>query len=211
MSRWKRFKAYFVAKLIKFSLDAVLMTCRFRFMGMEDFCELAKREKCLLMLWHNRLAIVPYILSRYTPQINYKAVVSASRDGEILSSIIHSCKNGGTIRVPHLGRYQALQEIIRHIEERKSVVIITPDGPKGPCYELKPGVAIAALQTKAFVVNFDWEAKCFWELKTWDRFRLPKPFTTIVVTFSKAVAPSHDSSLTLEKMKADLFHILSKR
>lgn len=194
--RWLfKLKSLFLAKLIKNCLYLLFKTCRLRFVGLEQFQHLVQQEKCLLMLWHNRLAITPFILSHYTPFIQYAALVSASRDGEILSTIIHSYQNGHTIRVPHLARYQALREIIRHVKEKKYVVIITPDGPRGPRYEVKPGLAIAAIETHAHVVALNWKAEKYWELKTWDRLRLPKPFTTLHVTFASPIRLDPSSSL----------------
>lgn len=184
------------------------LTCRFQLEGLEEFCSLAKNEKCILMLWHNRLALVPFILSRFTPYIHYAAVVSGSRDGEILSKIIHSFEHGNTIRVHHQSRHEALRLLIRHVEEKKSVVIITPDGPRGPRYEMKPGTALAALETQAYVVSLNWEAKSFWELKTWDRMRLPKPFTTIRVRFHSPLR--FDSNFTLNQTKELLKESLIK-
>lgn len=188
-------RSFFIAKASHWLLNMIIRTCRVHVSGAEEFCKLATQDKCLLMLWHNRLALAPFILFRYTPgHIRYAALVSASRDGDILTNIIHSYRNGSTIPVPHLGRYQALQNIIRHINERKQVVVITPDGPRGPCYEIKPGIAVAALETRAHVAALDWKASSYWELRTWDRFRIPKPFSTIYVTFTFAFL-NFDSSI----------------
>ena len=196
-----RSRSLMIAKVSNFLIKSLIRTCRIHIDGMDEFTRLTENERCILMLWHNRLAIVPFVLSRYTPDILYAALVSASRDGDILSSIILSCKNGRTIRVPHQGRYQALREIVRHVEERKQIVIITPDGPRGPRYELKPGVAVAALETKAHLVAFDWEADHYWELKTWDGLRLPKPFTTIRVKFQPAIRFDDQPETSLEEAK----------
>lgn len=205
---WKkwlfRIKSFLIAKLSKNLMNLLTSTCRIQIEGMEHFCQLATTKKCILILWHNRLALAPLILSRYTPHIQYAALVSGSRDGDILSAIIHSYKNGNTIRVPHQARYQALREIIRHVDEQKHIVIITPDGPRGPRYEIKPGIAIAALETQAHVVSLNWEANRYWELKTWDRLRLPKPFTTIRVIFESPLHFKHHSQYSLEEAKAIL-------
>jgi lysophospholipid acyltransferase (LPLAT)-like uncharacterized protein len=205
---WKKlfFKArsYCVAKLSKGMMHLLIKTCRLRIEGMEQFCQLAATEKCILMLWHNRLAIAPFILSHYTPSIQYAALVSGSRDGEILSMIIHSYQNGNTIRVSHQARFEALREIIRHVEQQKQIVIITPDGPRGPLYEIKPGIALAALETQAHIVSLNWEAKHYWELKTWDKLRLPLPFTTIRVIFHSSIRLNHLSISSLEQAKAIL-------
>jgi lysophospholipid acyltransferase (LPLAT)-like uncharacterized protein len=205
---WKKqlykVRSFFAAKLIKGLLHLLIKTCRIEIKGLNQFCELALKEKCILMLWHNRLAPVLFLLSQYTSQIHYAALVSGSRDGDILSNIIHSYKNGNTIRVPHLNRYQALRSVINHVEERKQVVIITPDGPRGPCYEVKPGIAIAALETQAHIISLNWEAKDYWELKTWDKFRIPKPFTTLHVTFDPVVCFNQTPQPSLEEAKSIL-------
>lgn len=193
-------KARGIAFVSKNVMRVLLWTCRVHVEGVEHFCQLAAQEKCMLALWHNRLALVPFILDRYTPKFIYAALVSASRDGEILSAIVHSYKNGRTIRVSHQARYQALRTLIRHVEERKEIVIITPDGPRGPRYEVKPGIALAALEAQAHVVAFNWQAKDYWQLKTWDGLRLPKPFTTIQVSFAP-VKGLHEASLSLAEAK----------
>ncbi len=199
---WKqKVQSFLMITLGKGLIHLLLFTCRIHVEGLGHFCRLAAKEKCLIMLWHNRLALAPFILSHYTPNFLYAALVSGSRDGEILSSLIHSYHNGRTIRVSHQARYQALREIIRHVEERKQIVIITPDGPRGPLYTIKPGIAVAALETQAYLVTLNWEAKHYWELKTWDRLRLPKPFTTIRVTFEPSVHFTSTPLPTLEQAK----------
>lgn len=203
---WKKrfFKArsFLVAKLSNALMHLLLETCRIEIMGVEQFCQLATQEKCILMLWHNRLALIPFILSRYTPHLHYAALISGSRDGDILSTIAHSYQNAKTIRVSHQARFQALREIVRHVEEQKHIVIMTPDGPRGPRYEIKPGIVLAALETQAHVVALNWEAKKYWEFKTWDRLRIPKPFTRIQVTFNSPVRLDPLSNASLDEAKA---------
>lgn len=181
--KFYQFRSKLIGRLGDRLLYLLARTCSFKVKGAEAFAEIAEKEKSIIMLWHNRLTLVPYILSQFTPSLQYAALISASRDGEILSHVASAYKNGSTIRVSHLGRFQALQNLIRHIKEQDQIVLITPDGPRGPRYEIKPGIALAALETKAHVFPLNWEAKSYWELKTWDRLRLPKPFTTIDVTF----------------------------
>jgi lysophospholipid acyltransferase (LPLAT)-like uncharacterized protein len=197
-----RGRAFVVAKLSKSLMWVLMKTCRIQVTGVEHFVHLAQTDKCLLMLWHNRLAPVCFILSHYTKDLLFAALISASRDGNILSTLVHSYKRGRTIRVSHQARYQALQELIRHVQERQHIVVVTPDGPRGPRYEMKPGVALAALETQAAVVTLNWEAKRYWEFNTWDRLRLPKPFTTIHVTFGPVVRLG--SNVSLEEAKVIL-------
>lgn len=185
---YKTFLPFLITRLGKGLLQALLWTCKWEIKGLEQFSQLAQNEKCILILWHNRLAITPFILYKYAPQFIYAAFVSNSRDGELISAVVHSYKVGRTIRVPHHSRHHALKELIKRIEEQKEIVIITPDGPRGPRYEIKPGIAMAALETEAYVIPLNWSANSFIELKTWDKLRIPKPFTTIRVSFDPAIS-----------------------
>jgi lysophospholipid acyltransferase (LPLAT)-like uncharacterized protein len=56
---------------------------------------------------------------------------------------------------------------------------ITPDGPRGPCYELKAGAIIIPRRSGAPVLLIGGEFESAWRLKSWDRFYLPKPFSRV--------------------------------
>lgn len=190
---------FLIATLGKGMLKAILMTCRWKINGVEIFNTKASNEKSILMLWHNRLAIIPFILERYASQFNYTAVISKSRDGDLISAVVKSYKQGKIISVSHQARHQALKEMIETLESKESVVVITPDGPRGPCYEVKPGIATAALETGAFVFPMTWEASKAWTLNTWDKMQIPKPFSTITVTFKEPVTFLKEQNLSLEQ------------
>ncbi len=61
---------------------------------------------------------------------------------------------------------------------------ITADGPRGPAQVAKPGTAqLAQLVHAPWVGTFNAIPLNAWELKTWDRFLIPKPFSTVLLTF----------------------------
>lgn len=187
--------AFFFSTLGKQLIKLVLSTCKWEVHGLENFTTFASKNKCILMLWHNRLAITSFILYRYAKQFSYTAFVSNSRDGELIDMLVNSYSMGKTIKVPHQSRHEALRTLIKCINSSNEIAIITPDGPRGPKYEVKPGIALAALKTNVSIVPLTWEADHYWELNTWDKLRLPKPFSTIKVSFNQPIQFSKDSSL----------------
>jgi lysophospholipid acyltransferase (LPLAT)-like uncharacterized protein len=208
-AKWLRRKiTWWVAMVLKYFIHLIIWTCRVQLNGLNQFQELGSHQKCLLMLWHNRLVLTPFLLSRYTPQFTYAALVSNSRDGNLLSDVIHSYPNGKTIRVSHHARFHALANVINHVKQTEDIVIITPDGPRGPSYQIKPGIAITARETKTHVVPFNWEAAHYWELKTWDGLRIPKPFTTIQVYFHPSLDFKENAYFSIQKTQALLKSIL---
>ncbi len=177
--------AYLIAYVGQPLIRLILWTCRIEIEGLDRFVATASKHRCIIMLWHNRIALVPYALSTYTPQFIYAAFVSKSRDGEMLAVVAKSYRAGRVISVPHQARHEALRTVIRRLEETKEIILITPDGPRGPRYQVKPGIALAAAASGAHVIPWTWSADACWQLKTWDQLRLPKPFSKIKITFGK--------------------------
>ncbi len=65
---------------------------------------------------------------------------------------------------------------------------ITADGPRGPAQIAKPGTAQLAQLVKApWVGTFNAIPLNAWELRTWDRFLIPKPFSKVLLTFPQHV------------------------
>ena len=137
-------------------------------------------------LWHNRLLIMPYILRRFTPARHGAALISASRDGDLLTDAIHrfgfDVVRGSSSR---MGASAILQ--LTEILANGGDVVITPDGPLGPVYELGPGLIFLAQKTGAPVLPMNMEYSSCWRLKNWDRFIIPRPFSKIRVVFDEPV------------------------
>jgi hypothetical protein len=60
---------------------------------------------------------------------------------------------------------------------------ITPDGPRGPVYEMKPGALIVARRAhpRVCLVGMDFESS--WRVASWDGFHLPRPFSRVHARF----------------------------
>lgn len=193
---------YIIAYSAKVGVRLLLRTCRFEVQGLENFTSTAAQHPCILMLWHNRLVLVAEILNKFAPQFVYTAFISNSRDGKPLSLLAMSYKIGRVLRVPHNKRSQALKQMIHKLKNHREVILITPDGPRGPSYVVKPGVIIAAREASAKVVPFSWETDKSWQLNTWDKMLIPKPFSTIKIIFGESLAPPKENDKKLDEQAA---------
>lgn len=147
----------------------------------DDLRNYQKRdEPVAIVLWHNRLFLSAEIVRRYRQGRPAYALVSASRDGAWLSAFF-SLVGMRTVRgsSSRLGREaaMALVDVLRAGHD----IGVTPDGPRGPCYELKPGALIVARRTQASLLLVGAEFHGAWRLKSWDRFYLPKPFSRVTM------------------------------
>jgi lysophospholipid acyltransferase (LPLAT)-like uncharacterized protein len=69
-------------------------------------------------------------------------------------------------------------------------IAVTPDGSRGPMYQLKSGAVGVALKTAAPLVLFSLNFRRAWRLKSWDRFYLPVPFSKIEVRIETIQHPA---------------------
>ena len=139
-------------------------------------------ERYIGALWHNRLLLLPLIIKRYLPERRGAALISTSRDGAILADLVErfgfEVVRGSSSRKGA----SAIRQLAEVIAQGKDVVI-TPDGPRGPAYELGQGIVYLAQQSGAEVVPVNMEYSNCWRAKSWDRFILPKPFSRVRVIF----------------------------
>jgi lysophospholipid acyltransferase (LPLAT)-like uncharacterized protein len=154
------------------------MTLRFE-ASPEDLRNWTKKDEPVAMvLWHNRLFLSSEIVRRYRRGRPVYALVSASQDGAWLTEFF-AAAGLRTVRgsSSRLGREaaNALVDVLRAGND----VGITPDGPRGPCYELKPGAVIVTRRTRTPILVIGGEFESAWRLRSWDRFYIPKPFSRV--------------------------------
>lgn len=139
-------------------------------------------------LWHNRLFSVPKAWKRLCGR-HRRAVVltSASHDGDVLSRAI-GVFGIGAVRGSTSRRAVAALVGLRRALKEGTDVCLTPDGPRGPRYKLQAGLVKLAESARAVVVPVHVEFSSCWQLKSWDRFRIPKPFSRVRVIFDEALA-----------------------
>jgi len=138
----------------------------------------------VICFWHSNLLVVSYLF-RHTGKM---AVVSPSRDGQMAAGVARRWGHGVIFGSSRRGGASALRQSVRAIREGRSVGI-TPDGPKGPKEEAKPGAAQIAIAGKAPAVAIRVSAKSALRLWSWDGFLIPYPFAKITVAISEPIEP----------------------
>jgi lysophospholipid acyltransferase (LPLAT)-like uncharacterized protein len=163
-------------------------TLRVRRIGFEAVEDIVARdERFILSFWHRRLFMMPlaYPFRRRNAKGESRGVAilsSDSKDGERSAA---TWRWFGIHAVRGTASDDGAKALVRMIQAVKQGwdFGITPDGPRGPLMELKPGVTALARKTGAWIVPvslaFD---RCF-ELKTWDRMVIPLPFATCVIKY----------------------------
>jgi lysophospholipid acyltransferase (LPLAT)-like uncharacterized protein len=134
----------------------------------------------IILLWHNRLFAVPVFYRRYFSRRRQAVLISSSKDGAWLASFLQLV-GMHPVRGSRYNRgSQAVRELIAAIHDGYDVGI-TPDGSRGPMYDMKPGAVALAVKTGAPIVLLAFNYRTAWRLNSWDRFYLPLPFSTVEV------------------------------
>ncbi len=175
---------WFPAQLMRF----LLLFYRVRVKDPNDYCNTA--TGMIGLMWHNRLfffaPIFPKVARRRT-----KAVVSASRDGQYVTDLISFFGLSSLRGSSSKKGANALRGALEAVREGWNVAF-TPDGPRGPRYELKPGPVIVASMTGAKIIPMSVNASRYWEVRSWDRFQIPKPFCTLELVLGDAISVPPD-------------------
>lgn len=153
-------------------------TLRFQLEDPHNGIALVRDHPVIFAIWHNRLLMLPPPFDRWFPTRPSIGLISASRDGDLVSILIE--RSGyGTIRGSTSRKgVIALRQLVDALAADKNV-LITPDGPRGPIYEASQGVVFVAQKSGAAIVPLHMEYSSCWRLRSWDRFFVPRPFSKV--------------------------------
>jgi lysophospholipid acyltransferase (LPLAT)-like uncharacterized protein len=138
------------------------------------------RQPHVFLLWHE--ALLPLLWHHREQGI--AIVVSEARDGKYLADFATSLGYRALYGSSTRGGARALLGAVRELRAGRAVAF-TPDGPRGPRRELKPGVVAAAQRGSAPVVPLHAESDRAWRLHSWDRLMIPQPFARVWITYGQ--------------------------
>jgi lysophospholipid acyltransferase (LPLAT)-like uncharacterized protein len=148
----------------------------------------------IYVVWHARLLLMPYLYGRR----GFRVLISRSEDGAMVADLVRRFGfvpvRGSSSRGGALG----LRSLVRALRAGHSVVVV-PDGPRGPREVLKAGVVVLAKLTGAPVVPAALGASSEWRARSWDEFRIPKPFARCVARFGEPIAVPRDGDAAGEE------------
>lgn len=131
----------------------------------------------LIAFWHNRILMLPYLCQKFASDRRFVVMISRSRDGQLIADVARrfgvDAARGSTSK----GGSGAFRKALRELVKKGSDVGVTPDGPRGPRYEVQPGVLALARMSGLPIVPITVHYDSKWELPSWDRFQIPHPFT----------------------------------
>ena len=172
--------------------------------GAEEF---EQADPKIYVFWHRCVFAATWFWRNRDIQV----MTSSSFDGEYIARIIEKFGYGAVRGSSSRGAVRALLGMHAELEQNRSVAF-TIDGPRGPVYVAKPGPVLLARNTQAPVLCFHVAMEKPWELKSWDRFMIPRPFSRVHVRIGRLLqVPAGADSAALgqyhQQMQATLDRI----
>ena len=160
------------------------------------------RRPILFAFWHGRmlyfLKLYEYLGARVT------VLVSQSRDGESVAQLL-SCFGFQTARgSTSRGGARGLLAVVNKVRSGMHACF-TPDGPRGPRFQVQPGLVMVAKRTGAPILPMTFGAQWKRVLASWDAFLLPLPFSRVVVVYGEPIyVPADASAADLEAKRREV-------
>ena len=188
-------------------LFGLCRTCRFREVNAQPVRDLVpdKSRNAIFVFWHNRMFFMTYFMKICYVARGHKLLVfsSYSKDGEIMTRLESSLGTAVIRGSTSKGAIKGLINLLRKALTGYSPVI-TPDGPRGPKYEVQDGLLFLSQKTGFPIIPISWNASKFYRFKSWDSFMIPLPGARVTVTYGQPViAQANEDKEALRKRIKD--------
>ncbi|OYT73219.1 MAG: hypothetical protein CFK52_02850 [Chloracidobacterium sp. CP2_5A] len=204
-----------LATLATLALRALGWTARLDVSNLRDLPDplhgyLPPSTPIIYAFWHNQILAATLFFQRR----GIVVMTSLSRDGDIIAEVIRQFGFGAARGSATRGGVAALKAMVRAIR-RGADAAFTIDGPKGPRYRAKEGAAMLASLSGAPIQPVCIVTERYWTLKTWDHFRVPKPFAVGRVFYGQPIwvrrgAAEDEIAAATAQLQAELDSLLSE-
>jgi len=180
-------------KLFYFMTKALFASCKKEFI----FKQKDIKAPFIVAFWHEHILLSPFIFRKLMGDEKISVIISEHFDGQIIAKTVENFDIGYIKGSTTRGGIKALKESFKLLDNGECVAI-TPDGPKGPRHSVADGIVAISQKKKLPIVAFSYEADRFWRLQSWDKFLIPKPFSTIKLYASE---PFYLDDLSMDEAK----------
>lgn len=148
---------------------------------------LARAPSFIPVYWHrNQLFCIKQLADMRSAGVKLGFLISPSVDGEFAAMMVRRL-GGEVIRgsSSHTGA-RALRDYYQALAHDGISPAITPDGPRGPVCEFKPGAILLAQMSQRPIVPMAYAASRAWQIM-WDGFVIPKPLARIAIVIGDPI------------------------
>lgn len=182
-------RAEVLSTIVHMVSSMIHITLRKKIIGMPEM-EKASEHGGVFVVWHGDALIPGHVLSWR----KFTALTSLSRDGDVQARVLQ--KLGFDIVRGSTGRggARAAVELVNCLKRGVSISF-TPDGPRGPRRVIQNGAVYFAKKSQRPICPVVMRYSNCWNIATWDRYAIPKPFSRVECEFLPAIYVSPTDNL----------------
>lgn len=165
-------------------------TCRITHVAGRELAGQAVREHRSLIpvYWHQHVLFGAHaLLDLRKDGLKAGFLVSPSIDGTAPAMLVEKV-GGHVIRGSSTNTgARALKDYYETIVKQQVSPVVTPDGPRGPLHEFKPGAIMLSQITGKPILPIAVAYAWTWRFRTWDAFEFPLPFSRVAIVYGEPV------------------------
>lgn len=138
--------------------------------------------QCIAVSWHSELFLSPQIYRKFRKKVATSAIISQHYDGDLITKVLSYFEIIPLRGSSRRGAKAVLMSAIKSLSGGESV-LLTPDGPRGPRYSMSDGTTALAMRFNLPIMVINYRPHSYWQLKSWDKFLIPKPFSSLDIYY----------------------------
>ena len=196
-------------------IGTLVKTYKFKAYGLENK-EKAKahhpKRAFIFSVWHGQVLSGMAYHAWTEP---FLILASRSKDGDYAAYVAQKMnfipvRGSSRKKNKDKGGKEAMVQYVEGLKAGNSAGI-TVDGPKGPNEDCKIGIVLIAQQSGAAILPTIGLPKSYWQFNSWDKFKIPKPFTTITILYGEPVTvPFESTPEELEAKRVEVTQAMKK-
>jgi hypothetical protein len=185
-TRWRQFEG----KALYAYHRLVTQTARWHFTGKANLTQArASGRPVLWTMWHGQ--VMPFIMygDRFEDANRFSIITVGDERGDTLSTLgenIGAKMHEVNMQGNPVAAGRAVLHVIRAMNQGYDTML-APDGPDGPAYEPKRGIAVLAQKSAAAIVPIGAYTRQAYRRKRWDGYQIPSPFARVHVVFGQPI------------------------
>ena len=199
---------FFLPSLIAFVIRLLLFLCKKEYKLDEKTLKWAQNNSVILAFWHGELLMQAQTTVFFSQIKKMFVLISEHFDGELISKVVHSFGIDSIRGSSSKGGAKALLSCVKKLSENNTLIAITPDGPRGPYHSVADGIVFLAQKSNKPIVVCRIFFSRSWQMKSWDKFKIPKPFSKITYVLSEPIFLTKE--MDLESAKKQIQNAMEK-
>lgn len=169
------FGLWFTSSLLALIITLIVRSMRWREVGLENLNGLESADAGpIFASWHE------YVFCAYkVVPLPVVSLQSPHPDGKVLAYAFQKLGIQPVFASSNRNPLSGLKELAS-ASKAGARLVISPDGPRGPARQMAMGPVAVAQLTGAPIIPILWSCDRFWRVNSWDRLRIPKPFSKAV-------------------------------